>query len=548
MTLPLDDVQFISVQVSSEPSVITVNSPGPQGPPGVFTLGSVVTTGPGSDAAATVSTNTDGIAVINLSIPRGDVGPFGSLAMGTVTSGATASATINGTPGNQTLNLVLPKGDQGPAGPAGAQGIQGIQGPQGTPGTNGKDGAGIQIAGEVAAYANLPSGLTSADAGKAWIVDADGKLYIWSGTSFPANGNGQTFVGPAGPATTLAIGTVTNGAAGGAAAATLTGSAPNQTLNLTLPTGATGPANTLAIGTVSTGASGTNAIATITGAAPNQTLNLTVPRGADGAAGATGPTGPQGPTGAGVLVLGATDPVPANTPANTVIYRPSVKTANFYWGSGTSFPSTGVGFGDTYFHTGLNGLFRYNGTAWRHQGPVQVADATARNTMSTNYSGILYPGFQVRQNDNGYTLEWDGAKWFKTPGIPTLVYQNENAGISGTIAPGTVAAGMINALGPIPAQVPGAIRVQVAGQISLAGGTSAGYLQIGYSPTTTFQSVIGTRQRYHNNGASQILSYSVEGTFYSDGTPKYLWLLGWNDPASNVGMAVFMDTWQAWLL
>ena len=54
--------------------------------------------------------------------------------------------------------------------------------------------------------------------------------------------------------------------------------------------GDTGPANTLAIGTVTTGAAGSSADATITGDAPNQTLNLTIPTGA------TGATGPQGPT------------------------------------------------------------------------------------------------------------------------------------------------------------------------------------------------------------------------------------------------------------
>ena len=45
--------------------------------------------------------------------------------------------------------------------------------------------------------------------------------------------------------------------------------------------GDTGPANTLSIGSVTEGA----AAASITGAAPTQTLNLTLPRGNTGAAG-----------------------------------------------------------------------------------------------------------------------------------------------------------------------------------------------------------------------------------------------------------------------
>lgn len=43
-----------------------------------------------------------------------------------------------------------------------------------------------------------------------------------------------------------------------------------------------GPANTLTIGTITTGLPGTQATATITGTAPNQTLNLTLPQGATG--------------------------------------------------------------------------------------------------------------------------------------------------------------------------------------------------------------------------------------------------------------------------
>ena len=53
----------------------------------------------------------------------------------------------------------------------------------------------------------------------------------------------------------------------------------------------------LSIGTVTTGAAGSNASASITGTSPNFKLNLTIPRGNTGATGATGATGPQGPSG-----------------------------------------------------------------------------------------------------------------------------------------------------------------------------------------------------------------------------------------------------------
>ena len=83
----------------------------------------------------------------------------------------------------------------------------------------------------------------------------------------------------------LTEGTATTGAAGSAMAFTVTGTAPNKVLNLTIPrgdTGNTGPANTLAKGTATTGAAGTSMDFTITGTAPNQTLNLTIPKGDPG--------------------------------------------------------------------------------------------------------------------------------------------------------------------------------------------------------------------------------------------------------------------------
>ncbi len=94
--------------------------------------------------------------------------------------------------------------------------------------------------------------------------------------------------GPAGPANTLTIGTVTTVAAGGSATAGISGTAPNQILSMGVPigaTGATGPANTLTIGTVTTVAAGGTATASMGGTAPNQTLNLGIPTGATGAQG-----------------------------------------------------------------------------------------------------------------------------------------------------------------------------------------------------------------------------------------------------------------------
>ena len=92
-----------------------------------------------------------------------------------------------------------PTGPAGPEGPQGERGPQGIQGKQGPQGPAGQDGAGISIEASVATYANLPTNLTPADNGKGYYVEDEGKLYIWNGTSFPADGSGVQIQGPQGP-------------------------------------------------------------------------------------------------------------------------------------------------------------------------------------------------------------------------------------------------------------------------------------------------------------------------------------------------------------
>lgn len=105
-----------------------------------LTIGTVTT---GTDAAATI-TGTAEAPVLNLTLPKGekgdkgDTGSSGSstgggttdLTIGTVTSGTTASATIE----NGKLNLVLPKGDTGAKGDAGSKGDAGEKGDKGDTG------------------------------------------------------------------------------------------------------------------------------------------------------------------------------------------------------------------------------------------------------------------------------------------------------------------------------------------------------------------------------------------------------------------------------
>jgi hypothetical protein len=124
----------------------------------------------------------------------GATGPANTLTPGTVVGGDTAAATITGVAPNQVLNLVLPKGDQGGQG---VKGDTGTQGPAGGQGEQGVPGVSLDIEDTVATYADLP---VSPNNGDAYVVAADGLLYFFDGTSFPADGDGVPFVGPQGPA------------------------------------------------------------------------------------------------------------------------------------------------------------------------------------------------------------------------------------------------------------------------------------------------------------------------------------------------------------
>lgn len=81
----------------------------------------------------------------------GEPGPANTLSIGTVVKGTVASATITGDSPNQTLNLVLPKGDKGDRGEVGPKGEQGIQGrpgdigPRGLTGERGPEGKAATI-------------------------------------------------------------------------------------------------------------------------------------------------------------------------------------------------------------------------------------------------------------------------------------------------------------------------------------------------------------------------------------------------------------------
>ncbi|MEV0356374.1 hypothetical protein AB0H71_09955 [Nocardia sp. NPDC050697] len=116
---------------------------------------------------------------------------------------------------------------EGPAGPAGPEGAAAWP---------------WQWQGDIADVAALTAlGLTTADARKAWRVVNIGAIYYWTGLEFIAFEDAFGRQGHRGPPNPL-TGSAVAGAPGSAAAAQITGTAPNQHLEITFPRGVAGDA------------------------------------------------------------------------------------------------------------------------------------------------------------------------------------------------------------------------------------------------------------------------------------------------------------------
>jgi hypothetical protein len=98
-----------------------LGSVGPAGPPNDLTIGTVET-GEFGDPAEVTITGTSPDQTLNFVLPPGQQGPATTLTVGTVTAsapGEDAEVEITGTSPDQTINFVLPRGDTGPQGPDG---------------------------------------------------------------------------------------------------------------------------------------------------------------------------------------------------------------------------------------------------------------------------------------------------------------------------------------------------------------------------------------------------------------------------------------------
>lgn len=324
------DEQVI-VQELSSPNVVEVmaGSQGVPGPPPVLTFPAVVTGAAGTNASLSVSGDNMSGYNLALTIPRGNTGATGpapNMAIGTVTNatpgqnasatitgtnpnyslnlsipvanwtigtvstvavGGSATATIGGTALNPTLNIGIPTGATGATGPAPTLNQPTVTSlsPVSTPTAtfSGSNPYTLQLG--LPAAPQILSGATAPTAG----TGQQGFWYIntatWdmsektSSTVWTTRLNLRGATGPA-PTFNSAV-TVTTGAPGSAASASISGSNP-YSLNLTIPRGDVGATPTInSTINVTTGAAGTSASASWSGTNP-YTLNITVPRGDPG--------------------------------------------------------------------------------------------------------------------------------------------------------------------------------------------------------------------------------------------------------------------------
>lgn len=247
--------------------------------------------------------------------PTGPVGPTGPQGIQGV-QGVQGIQGVTGPTGPQGL-----PGDVGNLGPTGAAGPTGPTGPQGGVGPTGPQGVSITFKGTVPTAGDLPpSGNTVNDA---YIVEADGNLYVWDGAAWDDVGQivgPQGAAGPTGPTGPKGEdGTVGTSGPTGPQGPTGPGDEGSVgptgpqgiqgNLGNTGPTGPTGPQGATGPGvTGPTGPQGPTGMTGPSGGGPTGATGPTGPQGPQGATGG-GPTGPTGPQGApGVGGLGPTGP------------------------------------------------------------------------------------------------------------------------------------------------------------------------------------------------------------------------------------------------
>lgn len=150
-------------------------------------------------------------------------------------------------------------------------------------------------------------------------------------------------------------------------------------------------------------------------------------------------------TSVGPLVLGQISSTPTGTVNNTTLYALTDGTIHVragtgttsrlpqHWGSGTTLPALGAGtsINDSYYHTGLGCIMRWDGTVWRQVGRTEVNSTAARDTIATNYGGsggLLYYGFTVFDTSTNLTWIYNNSGWTFPQSTPIYIQTAQPTG------------------------------------------------------------------------------------------------------------------------
>lgn len=351
---------------------------------------------------------------------QGEVGPLGP-------TGPQGDQGIQGVQGIQGIQGPTgPQGIQGEQGIAGPTGPQGQQGDTGPTGPQGPQGTSINFVGEVATVGDLPA--TGNTINDAYIVTADGDLYVWDGAAWDNVGQ---IVGPQGP--TGPQGDIGPTGPQGADSTVAGPTGPQGDQGLQGEVGPTGPQGIQGI----QGPTGPQGIQGEQG--PIGPTGFQGPQGDVGPTGPTGPQGIQGDTGltGAIGPTGPTGPQGLQGDAGPIGPTGPQGSQGIQGATGPTGPTGSTGPTGPAFATRVSSTASITSPlAWNSDNYDEYAATAQANALTISAdAGTPVDGrkiiFRFKDNGTPQTLTWTtgSSNSFRAVGVtlPTTTVSNKTA-------------------------------------------------------------------------------------------------------------------------